>query len=110
MERKHVWAICQGHDGSGLGKSMGVVAEKGPGKCMRRLNWNGKIDGTNISQSEWYKMGISKFCGILKYSVIGWLKLEGRTSSSLISRQGRPRSSTLLSWRCRRKREINVNS
>ena len=29
-------------------------------------------------------------------SVIGLLKVEGRTSSSLISRQGRPRSSTSL--------------
>ena len=24
------------------------------GKCKGRLNWNGKISGTNISQSEWY--------------------------------------------------------
>ena len=30
------------------------------------------------------------------YSVIGWLKLEGRTSSSLITRQRRLRSKTLL--------------
>ena len=67
------------------------------GKCKGRLNWNGKISGTNISQSEWWKMGISKFCGILMHSVIGCLKLEGRRSSSLISRQGRPRSWTLLS-------------
>ena len=29
---------------------MTVVAERYPGKCMGRLNWNGKISGTNISQ------------------------------------------------------------
>ena len=50
MVRKNVWAVCQGHDGSGLGENM--AAEKDPGKCMRRLNWNGKISDTNISQSE----------------------------------------------------------
>ena len=34
-------------------------------------------------------MWVSKFCGISAYSVIGWLKLEGRTSSSLINKQGK---------------------
>ena len=52
MVRKNVWAVFQGHDGSGLGENIAVVAEKDPGKCMGRLNWNGKISGTNISQSE----------------------------------------------------------
>ena len=52
MVRKNVWAVCQGHDGSGLGENMAVVAEKDPGKRMGRLNWNGKISDTNISQSE----------------------------------------------------------
>lgn len=31
---------------------MAVVAERDPGKCMGRLDWNGKIRDTNISQSE----------------------------------------------------------
>ena len=35
-----------------MGENIAVVAEKDPGKCMGRLNWNGKISGTNISQSE----------------------------------------------------------
>ena len=52
MVRKNVWAICQGHDESGLGENMAVVAEKDPGKCMGRLMWNGKISDTNISQSK----------------------------------------------------------
>ena len=69
MVRKNVWAICQGHEGSGLGENMAVVAEKDPGKCMERLNWNRKIRDTNISQSEQWKMGISKFCRILMYSM-----------------------------------------
>ena len=43
MVIKNVWAVCQGHDGSGLGENMAVVAEKDPGKCMGRLNWNGRI-------------------------------------------------------------------
>ena len=42
----------QGHEGSGLGENMAVVAEKDPGKCMGRFNWNRKISDTNISQSE----------------------------------------------------------
>ena len=70
MVTKNVWAVCQGHDGSGLGENMAVVAEKDPGKCMGRLNWNGKISGTNISQSEWWEMGISKFGRILIYIII----------------------------------------
>ena len=69
MVRKNVWAICQGHEGSGLGENMAVVAEKDPGKCMGRLSWNRKISDTNISQSEQWKMGISKFCWILMYSM-----------------------------------------
>ena len=52
MVSQNVWAVCQGHDGSGLGENMAVVAEKDPGKCMGRLNWNRKISDTNISQSE----------------------------------------------------------
>ena len=52
MVRKNVWAICQGHEGSGWGETMAVVAEKDPGKFMGRLNWNRKISDTNISQSE----------------------------------------------------------
>ena len=28
MVRKNVWAVCQGHDGSGLGENIAVVAEK----------------------------------------------------------------------------------
>lgn len=70
MVTKNVWAVCQGHDGSGLGENMAVVPEKDPGKCMGRLNWNGKISGTNISQSEWWEMGISKFGRILIYIII----------------------------------------
>ena len=70
MVRKNVWAVCQGHDGSGLGENMAVVAEKDPGKCMGRLNWNGKISDTKKSQSEWWKIGISKFCRFLTYSMI----------------------------------------
>ena len=70
MVRKNVWAVCQGHDGSGLGENIAVVAEKDPGKCMGKLNWNGKISDTNISQSEEWKMGISKFYRILMYCMI----------------------------------------
>ena len=32
MVSQNVWAVCQGHDGSGLGENMVVVAEKDPGK------------------------------------------------------------------------------
>jgi len=35
-----------------LGENMAVAVEKDPGKYMGRLNWNGKISDTNISQSE----------------------------------------------------------
>ena len=38
MVRKNVWAVCQGHDGSGLEENIAVVAENDPGKCMGRLN------------------------------------------------------------------------
>ena len=52
MVIKNVWAVCQGNDGSGFGENMAVVAEKDPGKCIGRLNCNGKISDTNVSHSE----------------------------------------------------------
>ena len=60
------------------------------GNCVGRQTWNGQISGTITPQSK-------QSSGISTYSVIGWLKLEGRTSSSLINKQGRRRSSTSLS-------------
>ena len=50
--KKKCMGSMQGHDGSGLRENIAVVVEKDPGKCMGRLNWNGKISDTNISQSE----------------------------------------------------------
>ena len=36
MERQaNAWATCQGHDGSGLGENMAVVAEGGPQRMYR---------------------------------------------------------------------------
>ena len=55
-------------------------------------------------------MGISKFCRILMYSVIGWLRLEYRISSPLVGRQRRPRSSTLLSKEMHERKTKNVNN
>ena len=60
------------------------------GNCVERQNLSRWISGTNTPQSEFYKTKVSKFCVILMYSVTGWLKLEDRTLSLLISKQRRP--------------------